>query len=94
MDTELVDDKGRSIDKVTTRTGFRKTRFGEGKIWLNDRLIQIHGYAQRTSNEWPAVGLSVPAWLSDYSNGLMVESGRQPCTLDARHPLEAGYRVV
>ncbi|HEY1021061.1 MAG TPA: DUF4982 domain-containing protein, partial [Flavisolibacter sp.] len=32
-------------------------------------------YAQRTSNEWPAVGLSVPAWLSDYSNGLMVESG-------------------
>lgn len=75
VDTELVDDKGRSIDKVTTRTGFRKTRFGEGKIWLNDRLIQIHGYAQRTSNEWPAVGLSVPAWLSDYSNGLMVESG-------------------
>ncbi|MGB8191361.1 MAG: DUF4982 domain-containing protein, partial [Chitinophagaceae bacterium] len=34
----------------------------------------IHGYAQRTSNEWPAVGLSVPAWLSDYSNGLMVKS--------------------
>lgn len=29
---------------------------------------------QRTSNEWPAVGMSVPAWLSDYSNGLMVES--------------------
>ena len=35
----------------------------------------VHGYAQRTSNEWPGVGLSVPAWLSDYSNNLMVESG-------------------
>ena len=62
-------------DLVITRTGFRKTRFGEGKIWLNDRVLMVHGYAQRTSNEWPGVGLSVPAWLSDYSNGLMVESG-------------------
>ena len=62
-------------DEVIIRTGFRKTRFGEGKIWLNDRVIMIHGYAQRTSNEWPAVGISVPAWMSDYSNSLMVESG-------------------
>ena len=62
-------------DNVATRTGFRKTRFGEGKVWLNDRVLMMHGYAQRTSNEWPGVGLSVPAWLSDYSNGLMVESG-------------------
>lgn len=75
VDTEIIDANGKSIDKVTTRTGFRKTKFSEGKIWLNDRVIQMHGYAQRTSNEWPAVGLSVPAWLSDYSNNLMVESG-------------------
>ena len=63
-----------SDDEVVIRTGFRKTRFGEGKTWLNDRVLMMHGYAQRTSNEWPGVGLSVPAWLSDYSNGLMVES--------------------
>ena len=62
-------------DLVTTRTGFRKTQFAEGKIWLNDRVIMMHGYAQRTSNEWPATGLSVPAWMSDYSNRLMVEGG-------------------
>ena len=62
-------------DLVVTRTGFRKTLFKDGKIWLNDRCLMVHGYAQRTSNEWPGVGLSVPAWLSDYSNGLMVESG-------------------
>ena len=72
--TALVAD-GRTIDSVATRTGFRKTRFAEGKIWLNDRCLMVHGYAQRTSNEWPGVGISVPAWLSDYSNGLMVESG-------------------
>jgi beta-galactosidase len=62
-------------DIVTTTTGFRKTAFKNGMIYLNDRVIMVHGYAQRTSNEWPAIGLSVPAWLSDYSNGLMVESG-------------------
>ena len=70
---ETLDDTG--SDRVVTRTGFRKTRFGEGKIWLNDRVMMVHGYAQRTSNEWPGVGISVPAWLSDYSNALMVESG-------------------
>lgn len=60
-------------DVVTTRTGFRKTEFKNGMIYLNDRVIMVHGYAQRTTNEWPAIGNSVPAWLSDFSNGLMVE---------------------
>lgn len=66
---------GKPVDFVKTKTGFRKTDFKDGMIHLNDRVLMVHGYAQRTSNEWPAVGLSVPAWLSDYSNGLMVESG-------------------
>lgn len=64
---------GKIIDEVSTITGFRKTRFAEGKVWLNDRVLQMKGFAQRTSNEWPAVGMSVPAWMSDYSNGLVVE---------------------
>lgn len=72
--TRLIRD-GKVTDEVVTRTGFRKTRFAEGKIWLNDRVMMMKGYAQRTSNEWPAVGMSVPAWMSDYSNRLMVESG-------------------
>ena len=74
---EVSSDGSRQLfnDHTTTRTGFRKTRFGEGKIWLNDRVMMVHGYAQRTSNEWPGVGISVPAWISDYSNDLMVQSG-------------------
>ena len=45
------------------------------KASSKENLSLIHilkGYAQRTSNEWPAVGISVPAWLSDYSNYLVV----------------------
>ncbi len=73
VNTALVED-GASVDEVTTRTGFRKTEFRDGMIFLNDRVIQVHGYAQRSTNEWPALGPDVPPWVSDFSNGLMVES--------------------
>ena len=72
--TKLVGADNKIFDEVNTRTGFRKTKFGEGKVWLNDRVIHLKGYAQRTTNEWPGVGMSVPAWLSDYSNDLVVKS--------------------
>lgn len=65
---------GQPIDVVATRTGFRKTEFTGGTLKLNGRTIHLKGYAQRTTNEWPALGINVPAWLSDFSNGLMVES--------------------
>ena len=68
----LVD--GEETDRVKTTTGFRKTAFENGMVYLNDRVLQMKGYAQRTSNEWPSVGMAVPDWLSDYSNRLMVES--------------------
>src|SRR5215213_3035982 len=65
---------GKEVDTVKTRTGFRKTEFEDGTFRLNDRTLQLKGYAQRTTNEWVAEGNSVPAWLSDFSNRLMVES--------------------
>lgn len=45
-------------DEVSTKTGFRKTEFKHGMIYLNDRVIMVHGYAAST-NEWPGVGQSV-----------------------------------
>ncbi len=73
--TTSLTEGGRVIDAVDTLTGFRSTRFGDGMVRLNGRVMQVHGYAQRTSNEWPAVGVSIPPWISDFSNALMVESG-------------------
>lgn len=74
--TMLCDSRnGKVFDEVITRTGFRKTSFGNGLFWLNDKVLQVKGYAQRTTNEWPAIGLSVPAWMSDYSNNMIVQSG-------------------
>ncbi|GAA0885367.1 DUF4982 domain-containing protein [Sphingobacterium siyangense subsp. cladoniae] len=71
--TKIVQDN-KTIDAVETKTGFRKTAFKDGMVYLNDQVLMMKGYAQRTSNEWPAVGLSVAPWLSDFSNGLMVKS--------------------
>ena len=65
---------GKPVDVFKTRTGFRKTAFAGGVLKLNDRVIHLKGYAQRTTNEWPAIGLSVPAWMSDLSNQMIVES--------------------
>jgi beta-galactosidase len=65
---------GQPVDAMTTRTGFRKTEFANGVVKLNDRVIQLKGYAQRSTNEWPAIGSSVPPWVSDLSNSLMVQS--------------------
>lgn len=64
---------GRAIDSVTTRTGFRETSFDHGSVKLNGRVLDVHGYGQRTTNEWPAIGIDLPPWLSDFSNRLMVQ---------------------
>lgn len=73
--TTILTENGKVIDSVDTKTGFRQTKFADGMVTLNGRVIQMHGYAQRTSNEWPAVGVSIPPWISDFSNALMIESG-------------------
>ena len=65
---------GHPIDSVTTRTGFRETAFDHGMVTLNGRVLDMHGYGQRTTNEWPSLGIDLPPWLSDFSNHLMVQS--------------------
>jgi hypothetical protein len=69
----ILSSNGKPVDVVTTRTGFRKTEFANGMVKLNDRTIHLKGYGQRTTNEWPAVGINIPPWMSDFSNHLLVE---------------------
>jgi hypothetical protein len=64
---------GQPTDSVITRTGFRQTAFHDGMIFLNGRVLQVHGYAARSTNEWPGLGTDVPPWVSDFSNSLIVE---------------------
>ncbi|WP_260927616.1 sugar-binding domain-containing protein [Novosphingobium sp. 9] len=70
----LSDAGGKVIDAIDTRTGFRETRFDHGEVRLNGRVLQLKGYAQRSTNEWAAVGPDVPPWVSDLSNGMITGS--------------------
>lgn len=71
--TTTLRENGKVIDAVDTRTGFRSTEFSAGKVKLNGRVLVMKGYAQRSTNEWPGVGISVPPWMSDFGNNLMLE---------------------
>lgn len=64
---------GVAIDTQEITTGFRKTAFKDGMFYLNDRVLQLKGFAQRSTNEWPSLGISLPSWMSDYSNALALE---------------------
>lgn len=68
-----VDDRPVDVNRVTT--GFRKVEFrggaGTGGIYLNGRFIWLRGYAQRSANDWAALGQAYPDWLHDYDAQLI-----------------------
>ena len=71
---ELLEN-GTAIDAVTIRTGFRQVTFDEEKgLAINGEPIFLTGYAQRSTDEWAAVGIP-PEWLQDYDAKLIRESG-------------------
>ena len=60
------------VEKITT--GFRKVEYTatEG-LKINDKQIFLTGYAQRSTNEWAAIGVAND-WLADYDMELVRES--------------------
>ena len=62
---------GKVVDVNKIRTGFRKTAFkggaGTGGVYINDRFVYLKGYAQRSINEWAAVGGAYPDWMHDFT---------------------------
>ena len=66
---------GKVVDVNKIRTGFRKTAFrggaGKGGVYINDRFLYLKGYAQRSVDEWAAVGGAYPDWMHDYTAELI-----------------------
>jgi beta-galactosidase len=68
----LVD--GEVIDCVKNVTGFRKVSYDSDRgMLLNDEQVWLTGYAQRSANEWAAVGAATD-WLKDFDAKLVRES--------------------
>jgi len=74
--TQLIVD-GVVTDVVKTTTGFRKMEYSgkaeNGGLFINGERTWLTGYAQRSSNEWAAIGCA-PDWLKDMDAQLVRES--------------------
>lgn len=73
--TILKTESGEVIDVQKTTTGFRKVEYTiDDGLRINDKYVWLTGYAQRSSNEWAAIG-AANDWLTDYDMSLVKESG-------------------
>ncbi|MCM1541680.1 MAG: hypothetical protein NC121_10510 [Blautia sp.] len=56
---------GDAVDQEVIETGFRKVEYDKDKgIVINGHSVWLTGYAQRSTNEWAAIGVA-PEWLKD-----------------------------
>ncbi|MDP9050771.1 MAG: DUF4982 domain-containing protein [Acidobacteriota bacterium] len=68
---------GKIVDVNRIETGFRKTEFkggvGKGGVYINDKFVYLKGFAQRSADEWVAVGGGYPDWMHDFTAKLIRE---------------------
>ena len=72
----IIRSDGEVVDVNEHKTGFRKAEIhgGEnGGVFINDKFYWLTGYAQRSTNEWAAIGIAND-WLHDYDAQLIRES--------------------
>lgn len=72
---QLVAGDGDVIDTQIIRTGFREVTYNalEGGLKINAKNTWLPGYAQRSTDEWAAIGIP-PDWLQDYDAALLRRS--------------------
>ncbi len=66
---------GKTLDETVIRTGWREVTFNaeEGGLKINGKNVWLPGYAQRSTDEWAAIGIP-PQWLQDYDAALIRRS--------------------
>ena len=68
---------GKVVDVNRLETGFRKAEFkggvGTGGVHINDKFVYLKGFAQRSTDEWAAVGAGYPDWMHDYTARMIRE---------------------
>ena len=71
----LVDENGKVLDSETIRTGFREVKYdaAEGGLLVNGKNVWLTGYAQRSTDEWAAIGIP-PQWMQDFDAQLIRKS--------------------
>jgi beta-galactosidase len=89
---------GAAVDTVETVTGFRKTDYrggtGVGGVFINDEFTWLTGYAQRSTNEWAALGQAQPDWMQDFTARAMRESNANYVRWMHIAPMAAAVRAA
>ena len=69
-------DGGRPVDATEIPLGIRQVRWDAGTgLWINGAHYKLHGWGQKSTNEWPGLGAAQPDWLQAHTLRLMQEAG-------------------
>lgn len=67
---------GETVDTDTEPLGIRAVRWdAKTGFWINGHRLKLHGWGQRTTDEWPGLGAAQPDWLHYYTLALMKQAG-------------------
>lgn len=67
---------GRTVDADIEPLGVHTVRWdAQTGFWINGHHLKIHGWGQRTTDEWPGLGAAQPDWLHYYTLSLMKDAG-------------------
>lgn len=70
----LVD--GTTVDRTSVPLGVRAIRWDAATgLWINGAHTKLHGWGQKSTNEWPGLGAALPDWLQFYTLDLMRRAG-------------------
>jgi beta-galactosidase len=67
---------GRIVDSTEIPFGLRHARWDPAAgLFLNGRQVKLHGWGQKSTNEWPGLGAAQPAWLHEFTLAMMRDAG-------------------
>jgi beta-galactosidase len=65
-----------TVDTTKIPLGIRTVRWdAQTGFWINGHHLKIHGWGQRTTDEWAGLGAAQPDWLHYYTLALMKQAG-------------------
>jgi len=67
---------GKIVDAYKTTFGIRHCKFDkQNGFYINDHYLKLHGWGQKSTDEWPGLGAAQPDWMHAYTLSLMKNAG-------------------
>ncbi|MDP2137154.1 MAG: DUF4982 domain-containing protein, partial [Candidatus Didemnitutus sp.] len=67
---------GEVVDAMEVPLGIRRIEWSATNgLRINGNSYKLHGWGQKSTNEWPGLGAALPDWLHAYTLSLMKEAG-------------------